>query len=115
MTSQDPAHSVLNRKEVATKIYKYIEKKALDAYNSGEDEFYIGQNMIVNELGFDMSPENTFAFMDTNGGEEYDICFFDESVANFIYKVARVLMKHHREKIDRIDMHEDLLRIYFIE
>jgi glutamine synthetase len=110
-TQTGPA--ALDRREVAKKMYQYIEKKALDAYNSGEDEFFIGYMMIVRDLNFETSPDNTFAFMDDEGGEDYDISFFDEPVAAFIYKVGRLLMKKHGDKIRALEMRNDILYIFF--
>ena len=110
-TQTGPA--ALDRKEVAKKMYHYIEKKALDAYNSGEDEFFIGYMMIVRDLGFETSPDNTFAFMDDEGSQDYDISFFDEPVAAFIYKVGRLLMKKHGDKIRALEMRNDILYIFF--
>lgn len=113
--SQFQAYGVKDKKELVRRIYRYIESKALDAYNSGEEEFFIGYKMVIRELNIEMTADGTFAFVsdDEDENEEYDISFYDERCEEFIYKVGRLLMKYHKEKIERIEMKDELLRLTF--
>ncbi|MEW5733300.1 MAG: hypothetical protein AB1921_00505 [Thermodesulfobacteriota bacterium] len=108
------AYGETDKKELIRRIYRYIEQKALDAYNSGEVDFFIGYKMVIRELNIEMTADCTFAFVSEVGeNEEYDISFYDEKCEEFIYKVGRLLMKYHKEKIARIEMADELLRLTF--
>lgn len=111
--SQFQAYGENDKKDLVRRIYRYIEKKALDAYNSGEEEFFVGYKMVIRELNIEMTADCTFAFVSDEGNEEYDISFYDERCEEFIYKVGRLLMKYHRDKIERIEMKDELLRLTF--
>ena len=112
--NQFQAYGENDKKNLIRRIYRYIETKALDAYNSGEEEFFIGYKMVIRELNIEMTADCTFAFVSDDGeNAEYDISFYDERCEEFIYKVGRLLMKYHREKIARIEMKDELLRLTF--
>jgi hypothetical protein len=103
----------LDKNEIIRKIYTYMEQKAISAYNDGEDEFFVGHKMLVRELGIEMTDDGTFCFAGQEEEEGVDISFYDEKAVDFMYKVGRLLMRKHPEKIKQIELKDEMLRIVF--
>ncbi len=112
MTSEGKSRA-LDKDEVLKKIYSYVEKKTLETYNDGEDEFFIGHKMVVRELGIEMTDDGMFCFAGQEEEEGVDISFYDEKAVDFIFKVGRLLMRKHPEKIRQIEIKDEVLRIVF--